>query len=208
VICTLCGADDPLASCHRFVFGRVVEHVVGASTTFGAFEHIAAVACRRCVAAERERRRPTVRMVLVGAATCMLGGVLVVSLASGLNVDLRNAVMIGCGLCFLPMVIAAKWGSPGADVVALDAACRQAGAKGLTVVYTLEAFEKEKNRGGVAFQAPGVVPHKYVKPATAAAQPSLASPPRPVGEPFVSCPNCAYPVPRDRASCPSCGTGV
>jgi hypothetical protein len=27
-------------------------------------------------------------------------------------------------------------------------------------------------------------------------------------EPVVSCPNCAYPVPSDRANCPSCGTEV
>lgn len=208
MICTLCGADDPLVSCHRFVFGRVVRRVAGASTTYGDFEHFAAVACRDCVAAERERRRPTVRMVLVGAAACLLAGVLVVLLASGSKPDLRNAVMIGCGLCFLPMLIVAIWGNPGADAVALDAACRQAGAKGLTVFYTAEAFEKEKNRGGLTFRAPGEVPNKYVKPATAAAQPSLAAPSRPVGEPFVSCPNCAYPVPRDRANCPSCGTGV
>jgi hypothetical protein len=208
VICTLCGADDPLATSHGFAFGRVLQHVVGGTTTYGDFEDFSAVACRDCVAAERERRRPTVRMVLVGAAACLLTGVLVVSLAPELKADLRNAVMIGCGLCIIPIVIAAKWGSPGADAVALDAACRQAGAKGLTVFYTQEAFLQEKNRGGLAFRAPGVVPEKYLKPAAAGAQPPLGSPSRRVEERFVPCPNCAYPVPRDTANCPSCGTGV
>jgi hypothetical protein len=170
MICSLCGTDDPRGSRHTWVFGRPVGSTAG-SVTYGDFEHLTTVACPRCVSAERERRRPTLRIVLGGSAAVPLACVLIVSLAPGLRADPGNALAIGCGLILLPIVIALKWADPGSEAVALEAAFRWAAAKGLTAFYSVEDFEREKLRGGPAMRAPGEVPQKYVRLAAEKRQP-------------------------------------
>jgi hypothetical protein len=147
--CDRCGADDPKAKSHEWVFGRRTNRELRDGRqvdTFSDFQPVSAAVCGECIGLEfRRRRRRALLLAPLSLAAFAFLVVTIVRQEAGEDITLPALVSLVAGLGLGGASLGLAFGDPA--LIVAEEASRKVAGRGLDHYWTREEFEKQRRSG-------------------------------------------------------------